>query len=324
MKPKEFNPLEQKTNVNVKWWKEYGTPKPQESAESFLSRAEYNLSFNKFSAGRVTQEEFKRELLKKLPSILKSKREHMAESDLAKNLKILEDLIDVYYLDNDVENNKVDYFSETNNDRSVFSYFIGGGRQISHLLGLSHIENSKIDNKIMEELIKYRLNNRNIILLGGGHGAMDLLTDEEIPFAPNSVTNVDPYIVDELIDKNSKKIYQSISTNAESENLLSTLKERNVPLADEVWANFSVPFYLGKVEEIHKLFENIDAILAPGGVFRVYPLQLGDIEKSKLFDTDSFDKRKKAWVDAVKTLVNTGHYNLDVLEGKVMHLQKLQ
>ena len=153
---------------------------------------------------------------------------------------------------------------------------------------------------------------------------MDLLTDKEIQLTPKSVTNIDPYIVSEFKEKNLKNIYKSITLHAESPDLIYELDNQGIPKADEIWANWAVPTYSEKEEDITRLFENIDKIIAIGGILRIHPLELASIERDEIFDADNFEKRKDAWIQGVKKLIDTGRYNLDVLNGEVMHLQRVK
>lgn len=327
MNLREFNPLEQKNikpinEKNEKWWNIYGTPEPYESPEGFLNREYYNFSFNKLSIGRISLEEFITETKKKINEFFKAKREHMPSSQLDKNFKILADIIDVYKLESSTTGiDKVDYFSNTMNHRPLFVYDSWKNRPVDSLFGINEIK----EKEIKDDLIKLRIENKNILLLGGGNSVLDILIHEDTFVSPKSVTNVDPYIHEELIQKNLKKIYQSVTMKAEDVNLPEELEKQSIPKSDEIWATFSVPFYLEKVEEIENLFKNIDKLLAPGGTARIWTLQLGSLEDKKpLFNPDSFEERKEAWLKSVKSLIDTGRYNLEILEGKSMHLQKLE
>lgn len=319
----EFNPLEQKNikPINQKWWDSYGTPENYESIQAFLYRVKNNFKYKASSFGDIGTEEFYSELLKKVPKILKSKRERMPTAELLKNLRILEDSIERFAARPSSftgSQDKIEYFSYKNNNRNLLH---GRNAFLIDTLGLKEIG---LPDKITNEIIKDAVDNKNIIILGGGDSVMDLLTDKDLDLTPKSVTNIDPYIISEYKDKNLKNIYKSISLHAESPNLISELNNQNIPKADEIWASWAVPTYSERVEDITALFKNIDAIIAVGGIVRIYPLEIANLEKDEMFDADDFEKRKDAWVQATKDLVDTGRYNLDIIEGKVMHLQKLK
>ncbi len=315
----KFNPLEQKNTkpINQKWWDSYGTPETHESVQKFLYRVKNNFRYQASSMGDIGSEEFNSELLIRTKQILDSKREHMPESELNKNLQVLEDSIEIFNARTSQytgSKNKVEYFARKNNSRPLFVFY-------KDILGLKELS---LPDKVTNEIIKNAVNNKNIIVLGGGDSAMDLLTDKEIELAPKSVTNIDPYITSEFKDKNLKNIYKSVTLHAESPNLISELDNQNVPKADEIWANWAVPTYSERAEDIAALFKNIDNIIAVGGVVRIYPLELANLEKDEMFDADSFEKRKNAWIQAIKSLIDTGRYNLDIVNGEVMHLQKIK
>lgn len=315
----KFNPLEQKNTkpINQKWWDSYGTPEAYESIQKFLYRVKNNFRYQPSSMGDIGSGEFNSELLIRTNQILNSKREQMPAHELQKNLQILEDSIGRFNARTSQDTgskNKIEYFSRKNNNRPLFVFY-------KDILGLKELG---IPDKITNEIIKNAVNNKNIIVLGGGDSAMDLLTDKEIQLTPKSVTNIDPYIVSEFKEKNLKNIYKSITLHAESPDLIYELDNQGIPKADEIWANWAVPTYSEKEEDITRLFENIDKIIAIGGILRIHPLELASIERDEIFDADNFEKRKDAWIQGVKKLIDTGRYNLDVLNGEVMHLQRVK
>lgn len=315
----KFNPLEQKNTkpINQKWWDSYGTPEAYESVQKFLYRVKNNFRYQTSSMGDIGSKEFNSELLIRTKQILNSKREQMPTSELEKNLQILEDSIERFNARTSQDTgskNKIEYFSRKNNNRPLFVFY-------KDILGLKELG---IPDKITNEIIKNAVNNKNIIILGGGDSAMDLLTDKEIELTPKSVTNIDPYIISEFKEKNLKNIYKSITLHAESSNLISELDNQDIPKADEIWANWAVPTYSETEEDITRLFENVDNMISIGGILRIHPLELANLERDEIFDADNFEKRKNAWVQAVKKLINTGRYNLDVVNEEVMHLQRVK
>jgi hypothetical protein len=173
-------------------------------------------------------------------------------------------------------------------------------------------------------LFERRINDKTIIVLGGGNSMNDFLSTKK--FHPKKIVNVDPYIKKEKINKNKRGIYESFSLGAESEFLVSELENSSIQKVDEIWASYSVPFYLETAEAIHSMFKNMDALLSEGGVLRITPLYLSEFstESKEIFGVaDSFDERKRAFIGAVKQLLDTGKYNLYVLS-RGMHLEKLK
>lgn len=144
---------------------------------------------------------------------------------------------------------------------------------------------------------------KNIWLLGGGDSVQDLLKDDSVH--PASVVNIDPYIGRETLDKNPNGTYRSENIDAcDFEGVEKMRTERDIPLADEMWALYSVPVYLETPKQIEGLFKTITQNLAPGGVCRISPLELQGV---------NFESCKKALIEQVRIIADSANFNAYVV-----------
>jgi hypothetical protein len=102
---------------------------------------------------------------------------------------------------------------------------------------------------------------KRILLIGGG--SSPILTDLlNLGFWPKSVTNVDPYA---LPQNDSRQMLKR-------ENFLT--HKIAYDSYDEIWALFSLPFWLDDVRETNTLLSKSLLGLAPNGNLRIYPVPL--------------------------------------------------
>lgn len=127
----------------------------------------------------------------------------------------------------------------------------------------------------VKEYVYYKINGKKVSLLGGGNSIADLLSDENIH--PSVVINIDPYITSEKSDKEKSYPYVSLPIKAEDSGaVISAMQERQIDGFDEVWASYSVPYYLENPDEIKNLFTTIKSMLLEGGTARIVPLKIKD------------------------------------------------
>jgi hypothetical protein len=108
---------------------------------------------------------------------------------------------------------------------------------------------------------EFNLNGKRILLIGGG--SSPILTDLlELGFCPKSVTNVDPYA---LPQNDSRQVLQR-------EDFLK--HKIQYDSYDEIWALFSLPFWLDDIKQTNTFLVNALLGLAPNGNFRIYPIPL--------------------------------------------------
>lgn len=215
---------------------------------------------------------------------------------------------------------KMDDFEETTHDREFFYANEKGDSYLQMLFGLpSHIINSKRG----RDYIKEKINNKTIMLLGGGDSIKDLLTARKI-FHPKEVINIDPYLKSETLEKNKNHIYHSVNESASDPNIINEIVSGELPKADEIWATVSVPFYLNSSEEIKTLFMNISVALKEGGTARIYPVAL----QANITGEDTYEIRKKAFLEEIDILMLKSDMNIKLMEntddGHTLIIQKLK
>lgn len=312
------------------WWRQYMDPLPSESPESYMHRVLGDVRSDgilDFIDDENIQERrrkeldwpmIKEEMFARAILLLDKPRERMSVKELRRQLFLMKD--GVYTITNRIQGpkNKIDYFAKTNRDRLLYTAEPNGSIMINDLFGIPR----GYEFEDIKPLFEKRINGKNIYLLGGGNSVMDFLTEKK--FTPKQVINIDPYLTEESIDKNVRNIYQSIPLPAESDLLIPELKNRSLPKADEIWATYSVPCYLETGEAIRSLFKNIDALLAENGIARIGSIDLANFswESEEVFSADSWSVREKALIDSMQGLVQTGNYNLDIIDG-TLHLQKI-
>jgi hypothetical protein len=147
------------------------------------------------------------------------------------------------------------------------------------------------------------INGKNIWLLGGGDSVQDLLTDRSL--TPASVVNIDPYIGYESVGKNPNGIYRSEGIDASNFVAIEKMRtERDIPLADEMWALYSVPVYLETPGQIEGLFKTITQNLAKEGVCRIFPLELQET---------NFEACKQELLNQVRLITDSPDFNAYVV-----------
>jgi len=194
--------------------------------------------------------------------------------------------------ENSEHEDRVGYFSETNQGRSFFpSHYKKDGIYYSGSLFNVHSNSPEA-----REYLKKKLDGKVVYLLGGGKSANDLLQDTQIN--PKQIVNIDPFISEEDIERNKKGLYKSISERADSKNLMEEIDSKKIELADEIWASYSVPFYNESAEEIDNLFSNIKGLLKEGGNCRITPISTQN------------EQAKQAMLYNLKQVVDSKEYNI--------------
>jgi len=202
-------------------------------------------------------------------------------------------------------NKKAEYYSNTNQERDFFSY----GRKhdaFSYSSMMFGLPEDFIKTEEGKEYLHNKLDNKTIFLFGGGDSIKDLLKSEE--FKPKKVINFDPFIKEETFDKNPNGIYESQMISASDKKIRELAEKNEIPKADEVWATYSVPFYLDSSKDIKELISNMSQVLSEGGNARISPIAVQSKEK----DGENFETRKHALIDSVKSLLDNPDYNVTI------------
>lgn len=191
-------------------------------------------------------------------------------------------------------------FAHTNQSREFFPNNDSRVRKDAFPYAQSLFGVRSADSPEARAFLKKKIESKNIYLFGGGDSVVDLIADKEI--RARSITNLDPFVSVERVEKGQNPGYQSVGERADGKDLLKTLKERMLPSADEIWASMSVPMYLERPEDISQLLDNIKELLAPGGTARIYPLEVGRGQ--------DFEANKAAFLAKIKELQESEDYNV--------------
>lgn len=188
-----------------------------------------------------------------------------------------------------------DGFDRTVRDRGFFRFNSSGSKKReTYWNTLFFSFNTEETRALAQKMI----DDKKIVLLGGGRSALGQeLANHNIH--PESISNIDPFVENPALDAD-----RVIAVSASNEALAEKLPEGCVGTVDEVWAEYSVPAYLQNENEIRQLIKNIDTLLIPGGVARVWPIMVGGAA------TGDSGSRKEALYESVRELVEKEGYNL--------------
>lgn len=165
-----------------------------------------------------------------------------------------------------------------------------------------------------QEYLKSKINGKKIVLFGGGSSIQDLVYDDE-NFQPEMIVNVDPHEIFVHGDTSTPNPYARVKALAEDVDIQSKLKEYDCEQVDEIWASFSVPYYIRDPDKIRQMFENAKSLLAPGGTLRIYPFNIAMIGGASLIPTDIGtinlnEERFKAVHDTVLSINDDIEFNV--------------
>ncbi len=197
------------------------------------------------------------------------------------------------------------YFDNTNQRRDFFNTNRGKDAH-SYVSMMFALPEAFVDTKEGQEYIHSLIDDKVIFLFGGGDSIRDLLKSEE--FKPKEVINFDPFIKDETIDKNPNGIYRSFMISATDPKIREMVDKNEIPNADEVWATYSVPFYLDSSEEIKELINSMSLVLKEGGNARISPIAVQSKEKNG----ETLETRRRALIDSIKNLLDNQNYNVTI------------
>lgn len=203
------------------------------------------------------------------------------------------------------ENVVMDYFQKTNQRRDFFATNIGKDAHsyVSMMFALPEVFAGTKEGR---EYIHSQIDDKTIFLFGGGDSIRDLLKSDE--FKLKEVINFDPYLKEETKDKDPNGVYKWLKISASDIKIREMVGENEIPKADEVWATYSVPFYLDRSEDIKELINNMTFVLNEGGNARISPIAVQNKEQNG----ESFETRKQTLLDSMKDLMNKDDYNITI------------
>ncbi|MFH1838548.1 MAG: hypothetical protein ABH808_03590 [Candidatus Kuenenbacteria bacterium] len=193
-----------------------------------------------------------------------------------------------------------DFFNKTQRKRSFFKIYLKGGQAIDTYWDTLFFP---FNTKTTRVFAKKILNNKTIVLLGGGRSQLKKELQEN-DIIPHEIVNVDPFVKD--IEEGADPV---IPISASDVNFIEKMQQQGIQSADEIWAVYSVPAYLKDPKEIHQLIQNIDELLAPGGSARIWPIEVsGEGKEPELF------ARKNALIESIKNINEINKYEITLYE----------
>ncbi len=160
------------------------------------------------------------------------------------------------------------------------------------------------------------LNNKTIFLFGGGNSIQDIMASTTI--SPKEIINFDPFSQQDPVNDNSLGIYSRVDLSAADPKIIQLVNNGEVPKADELWATFSVPYYLVEPKEISENINITKVCLSENGNARIYPLQLqrSDLpQDSSRSNCSPFQARKDILMEALSELAHDPNFNISFFEG---------
>lgn len=185
-------------------------------------------------------------------------------------------------------------YDKTQRDRAMFRAGKTGGAG-SHESYCSKLF-AGASNPEIQEYVARSLEGKRVINLGGGNAAIghELMVDHGVRDV--DIINVEPYPSAAIAD-NPDADPICVANPAEKDFIdVSGIQPHS---AEEIWAEYSVPAYLGTPEEAENLLANIQTMLKPGGIARIGHLGFvgGGMD----------DPRKGALIDSLRTLGDQGY-----------------
>lgn len=210
-------------------------------------------------------------------------------------------------------NNESLDFAHTNQSRDFFGDRKSG--KIDNKPYSATLFNIGIDTPETREYFAEKLEDKTIFLLGGGDSIKDLINSKE--HSPKNVVNFDPYITSESVEKFEEGVYKSIPIPVQdSEQIKVELEKEKIPQADEIWASYSVPYYLSTPKEVEGMFDTVRNSLAENGTARIAPLSI-QRENEALYKTASAEIMNQA-----QEIARSPDFNI-FATGETMFIERL-
>lgn len=211
-------------------------------------------------------------------------------------------------------------FEHTNRSRWFYGFAEGTDDiPYSQLLFGVHCDPELADDSALS-YFKALLDDKNILMLGGGKSATDLIVgvcgDPTVDPVPSKIINTDisfagitdEPLVQEKIDAGT--YVKKIARAENPEEIKAVLTELELDGVDEIWASYSVPYYLKTPEEIEGLFETIQQSLRVGGTARISPVAFQVPNDMLMNHPEQVDILKASVVNSVKKLQENPEFNL--------------
>lgn len=265
-----------------------------------------------FDPGRTQEKHLQPEILAAIESIARQAAQPDTELiDHANGTEIVGALRDrVGYHDRGAITDSA-AFDTTQRKRKFFDVQPGAGsaKRETYWNTLFFPYNTEATRKLAGEM----LHNKTVVLLGGGRSELRGELQAQ-GIEPAQLVNVDPFV--ENVEPGADPV---IPISASSSAFAETLAAQGITRADEIWAEYSVPAYLDDPVEIQQLIYNIDALLAPEGTARIWPIEVD----GKGEDVDRAT-RAEALVKSIEHIVTGQRYEITLYsaagrEGLLLH-----
>lgn len=290
---------------------------PEERPEEYLARVTSLIQQDKYGKGSCLfldkgvnihdnpsyQKYFEQVLSKLRVRENADKRKKFSETKQLKILNKIETILTGAHNEAKFENNEQTPFAHTNQNRDFF----GIAKGFDNVPYTQSLFGVGLNTPGAREYLGDRIKDRTIYLLGGGDSAKDLIMSGDI--TPKQVVNLDPFIGAETVSKAKNKNYLSLPLYAQDTFAIEEqIKQQNIGLADEMWASYSVPYYLSIPEEISGLFQTIKQFLAENGTARIAPISI------QAGDAELYAKTKKEFIKQIKDLTASPEFNVYLTE----------
>lgn len=277
--------------------------------------------YSKMFEGFVNDDEKRKKFLEALKKTVSVGDVRQGNVEDIRQLSILEKMVggssrDSFEADHQSKTNHQDYYNNTNTERDFLNRSSWRPDADSYAYMMFGLPTVFANTPEGHEYLRNFVDGKRIFLFGGGDSVKDLLLSKE--FHPSSVVNFDPYLKYETANKNLRGMYRSEGMSATDPAIREMAENGDLQKADEIWASYSVPYYLNTSQEIENLIDNIVSALADGGNARICPVSVQTKEGE-----DNFESRKKALLDAVEKITHRDDINITVF-GATLKIHKVK
>jgi hypothetical protein len=261
--------------------------------DSAILKAEAEVATTKFSTAKIEAE------LAKLPRVIKFA--HNAPKPDSRGLAS---------------------FEHTNRERWFYGTSSGfDDTPYSQLLFGVHCDPELSTSATAQMYFKRLLDNKTVLMLGGGDSAKDFIagigSDDDTVVFPRKIINVDlsfEGLRPEPLIQNSIESGLYIRAVAHAENpseIREVLDSEGLEIGvDEIWASFSVPYYLDSSSQIKGLFQTIRESLSEGGIARLSPIAFQAPSEQFMQGFTAIDETKATLIDEIQALSENPDFNV--------------
>ena len=253
-----------------------------------------------FDPGRIKETELPQEALDMIDDIMsEALRPQEFSVNLSRNEETIKHISEIVGYHDKSEFTDSDSFDKTQRNRNFFKTDTSSAKRETYWNTLFFPYNTEATRNFAKQMF----DNKTIVLLGGGRSQIKTELNE-YGIHPNKIVNVDPFV--ENIEESADTV---IPLSATDRNFKEQMHENGIEGADEILAEYSVPAYLEKPEDIKQLMQNIDQLLIPGGTARIWPIMVGGRG-----DKAEQIARKDTLIESVRNISRLNKYEISVYE----------